>query len=42
VTRSAVSIPIVEELHVPVCITREQLERSSSVRIVLDLEIEDE
>jgi signal recognition particle receptor subunit beta len=40
--RSAVNIPIVEELHVPVYITRTQLERSSSVRIVLDLEIEDE
>jgi hypothetical protein len=41
-TRAMVSIPIVEELHTTVYITRAQLERSSSIRVVVDVEVEDE
>jgi len=41
-TRSMVSIPIVEELHATVYISRAQLERSSSIRVVVDVEVEDE
>jgi signal recognition particle receptor subunit beta len=41
-SRSMVSIPIVEELHTTVYISRAQLERSSSIRVVVDVEVEDD
>ncbi len=41
-TRSAVSIPVVEELHATVYVSRAQLERASWLRVVVDVELDDE